>query len=306
MASITSNDSRQVNERSCLRETKDLPRRRSRLPHAVVVVALPWLIFFLMTCLFMFCFHDFPSFVWALAVLCACLAVFFLIIGLTEKDVVFFSLGFVCLAAVCVGVLVGDYIHDEYMDYYWRLSDGSEYYSVNPSLSSDQTPLGGVYNFLNGSFVDDKRTLGFVSDGDTYCIAPVALEGVYSDAISFWASGIDCCELRFDFRCGQSRAYRAITAVSQRNRTEYFSAIDQAISVYGLSPVDHVQIVKFVDEAGEVVDDVWTDALYLCLSAEIVYLMASLVTGALIMRGLASSKIAKGAPILAAWPASPK
>merc|ERR1712137_980086 len=146
-------------------------------------------------------------------------------------------------------------------------------------MGTHQTPLGGVYNFLNGSFVDDKRTLGLVSDGDIYCIAPVALEGVYSDAISFWASGIDCCELRSGFQCGQSRAYRAITAVSQCNREEYFNAIDQAISVYGLSPVDHVQIVKFVDEADEVVDDVWTDALYTCLMAEVVYLMACLVTG---------------------------
>lgn len=261
--------------------------RRSRLSEIAIAVALPWLLFFLVECLFLFAYGDMRVLVWVLVSLCALLSLLFVFLGVAARHAMFLVLGFLCLAAVVVSCSVGLFIDGRFLCRFRELERGSEYTGVSPLRSARATHDAGVLHFVNGTFVDDRRTLGYVSSGRIFCVAPVGLEGEYARTVEYWAVGVDCCEKRTNFDCGSARDLQAVTAVvePQSSASEaHARAIAQAESVYNLTSSEHAQMTHFTSRPSEVSDGFWDQAMNTAMLAGMSHLVFSAVAGVAILR----------------------
>mmetsp|Transcript_103131 Transcript_103131/g.188233 ORF Transcript_103131/g.188233 Transcript_103131/m.188233 type:complete len:334 (-) Transcript_103131:78-1079(-) len=222
---------------------------------------VPWVVFFMTALMFLFAYHEAKLLVWVLTIVIGFLACASLCAGFSFSNRFLIALSFLCLCSVISAACVGLWFDGTYLDYYWKLKDGAEYKNVDP-YGRQQTSDAGVMHFKDGTFVDDLRTVGFVVDGNIYCVAPVAnqkadLSQININEVSYWATGINCCEKRSNFNCGASHhigAHSAVIANTDGNDLENFaSAIDEANSYYGLTfPSDRqMQLLRFVDDTKE-------------------------------------------------------
>jgi len=261
------------------------PRKKTRpMSHMVVAVALPWLLFTLVLFLFLCAYRELAPVVWTVLILLIALSILFVALGVAARDPVYLALGFLSLAGAATGAAVGLFLDTEYMEQFWRLENGVEYQRVNPMENSEATADASAIAFVNETFVDDRRTLGFQADGKLYCVAPVALPPLYSKRVEYWAVGVDCCEKRMNFECGASRGFDALTAVVQKRTPHYMSAVETALSVYGLVAVEQAELVQFVDDVGAVKRDARDSAILIALSAVSLHLCASALAGLLIIK----------------------
>merc|ERR1719345_629019 len=82
--------------------------------------------------------------------------------------------------------------------------------------------------------------------------------------VAYWASGINYCEKRTNFDCGEARDGGEMLAVVQRDEDDlviYRKAIMEAISVYELTYTNSTQVVFFVNDVQEVLDNIWNEAI---------------------------------------------
>lgn len=261
--------------------------RQGRLSEAAITVALPWLLFFLVECLFLFAYGDMKVLVWILISLCTCLSLLFAFIGIAARHTVFLILGFLCLVAVTISCSIGLFIDGRFLHGFRELDRGPEYTGVSPLQSARATHDAGVLHFVNDSFVDDRRTLGYVSLGSIFCIAPVGLQGEYSSTVEYWAVGIDCCEKRTNFDCGSSRELEAVTAVVEPHSSaleSYARAIVQAESIYNITSSEHAQMMHFTSNPSEVSDGYWDQAMSIAMISGMLHLVFSALAGVMILR----------------------
>lgn len=256
-----------------------LKRQRTRFTDISVTIVLPWLVFFLVVSLFLFAFHDLRALVWGLLAACLALALFFLALGCFSRNGTFLAVGYLCLTSLVVGSAVGLWLDREYLQKYWELDNGVEYKDVDPT-DARTADDAGIIHFMAGTFVDDKRTIGFVADGGIYCVAPVALQSRFNATVSYWAVGEDCCQMRSNFDCGMARELDAVTAVMERPTKAYSKAIQEAASVYGLdAPTNSSKLVSFVNDPKVVIGDIWDEALTIALISMIMDLCMCAVAG---------------------------
>lgn len=265
------------------------PRKRplrSRLTDVAVSIALPWLMFFLSICLFLFTYHDVPVLVWVVVGLCAALASSFTALGTLGKHSVFLALGFLCLAAIVVGTTIGMYLDSVYLQRYWRLENGVRYKDIDPTAPAGATSDAGIISFVNLSFVDDQRTLGFVGEDQINCVAPVVLPPEYTPRVEYWATGVDCCQKRANFDCGSAREPGPLRAVVAEQTPLFAKAVAMAGSVYGTESAGEAQLMEFVSDPEGHLLGIWDEALMVALMAALMHLVASIVAGLLLARVL--------------------
>jgi len=217
------------------RPQRKMTGRRSKATDAVILIVLPWLMFFLIACLFLFAYKV-RTLVWILVGICAALALLFVVIGAAARHQIFLALGFLCLAAITVSISVGLYVDDEYLAYHTKIDSGTEYKDVDPKADAGQLTDAGEVHFRNTTFVDNYRTLGFVEAGEMYCVAPIVLPPKYSSNVQFWASGHNCCDMRMNFDCRDAMdpTEGKMKGVVQKDLNGFTKAIDEAKSVYKL------------------------------------------------------------------------
>lgn len=254
-------------------------RRRTHFTDIVVSIVLPWLVFFLVISLFLFAYHDMQGIVWIFITLCFGLALLFLILGSAARHGTFLAIGFLCLTSVIVGTVVGLWLYNEFLKRYWQLDSGMEYKNVDPMADAKKTSDAGVIHFEDNVFVDDKRTIGFVTNGGIFCVAPVVAPPNYMSSVQYWAVGEDCCEKRSNFDCGTSRDANATTAITEQRNKPYSQAIAEAESVYGLNSTEGAQVVSFVADPKEAIGDIWDETLTIALVAMIMDLCICAVAG---------------------------
>lgn len=259
-------------------------RRRTRSTDVIVSIVLPWLIFLLVISLFLFAYHDMSPLVWILIAACLGLAMVFLFLGVLARHGTFLAIGLLCLTSVVAGVATGLWLHSEYLERFWQLDAGQEYREIHPLANTSHTADASVIHFQNGSFVDSARTVGYVSQGRIYCVAPVSRRGPYNTRVSYWAVGRDCCEMRSNFECGSSRDLGAQTAVTALPNREYLAAVHEALSVYGLERVENAQLVSFVNSPQDMIGDMWDEALSIALIAMIFDLLLVSMAGVLVAK----------------------
>eukprot|EP00415_Alexandrium_ostenfeldii_P003548 UN3548 len=162
--------------------------------------------FFLVVSLFLFAYYDMKVLTWCIMSACLVLGRFFLMLGCMSHTGAFLAVGCLCLTSLVVGAGVGFWLDKECLQRYWELDNGMEYKDVNPTDS--RTPVDmGVLHFIAGTFVDNRRTIGYVVDGGIFCVAPVALQAHFNTTVTYWAVGEVCCQMRsgFDWRFKGSR-----------------------------------------------------------------------------------------------------
>lgn len=109
--------------------------------------------------------------------------------------------GFCMVFVGLVSVFLGVYCFQSYTKSY-EIYRGSRYYeNVVPNINPGAHRDGGVINFAAGSRVDVEHSIG-IRNGDFYCAAPIVFPD--SNGFSgFWAAGMNCCNARGGFRCGE-------------------------------------------------------------------------------------------------------
>eukprot|EP00747_Dinoflagellata_sp_TGD_P164393 gnl/TRDRNA2_/TRDRNA2_184279_c0_seq1.p1 gnl/TRDRNA2_/TRDRNA2_184279_c0~~gnl/TRDRNA2_/TRDRNA2_184279_c0_seq1.p1 ORF type:complete len:303 (+),score=64.31 gnl/TRDRNA2_/TRDRNA2_184279_c0_seq1:150-1058(+) len=263
--------------------------RRSRTMDVLISIALPFLIFFLITCLFLFGYHDLRVLCWVIIGACVVLALLFACIGTVNRHPVFLALGFLCLAACIVGVTIGLFLDCQYLDRFYQLDRGVEYKGVDATMSASYTGDAAIVTYKNDTFVDDWRTIGYIDEGNVYCVAPVVKPGKYYATVEYWASGINCCEKRRNFDCGEARNGGDMLAIVQKDEDDlkaFRKAIKEAESVYGVKAGNGTQIVFFVNDVQEVLNNIWNEAAMVAFAACVVHLCVSAFAGLMVGKAL--------------------
>lgn len=231
------------------------------IEHCLVATFLPWLMFTLVVTLFIFLYYDAPFLVGFLICACVLLVMGLVFLGVGQSRRVHIAIGLLCILAICIGASVGYCTFHNYASTYWLLEDGNVFHDVSPSSTGANYPNATLIGFSQDAFVDTQRTIGYMENGVVYCVAPISSRnweqqreqrwsaGFYH-APQYWAAGIDCCDQRSGFRCGDTDArdfgqdtrQRVVSTAAKgglriwdnRDRERFNTAIQMAESVYDL------------------------------------------------------------------------
>lgn len=246
-----------------------------------MIVILPWLVFVLTEHLFFLVYHDASTVVWVLVAVLAALALLFIGLGCYVRHGTFLALGFMCFFSVASGTALGLWLDSQYMTPYVRLDRSPEVRSVDPRGAVERTQDAGVLHFIPTAFVDDRRTIGFVAQGNIFCVAPVVVPPKPTSAVRYWAMGQNCCEKRSGFDCGSAREpdSHSTALVMEEQDPAFLEAIREAETVHGLNSTTGAQLVSFVADPKAVIGDIWDEAMTIALVAGLVDLCTCFCVG---------------------------
>lgn len=253
----------------------------------VVAIFLPWLMFTLVVCCFIYFYHDYRWLVWSIVGASVLLGMLMVAMGAGRSRSVHLAVGLLCLTATCVGTSLGVYLYDTYASTYWQLEDGAEYQQVSPSSNGSNYADATTLSFSPDAFVDNTRTLGYMEAGVVYCVAPVTSQK-FSSAPQYWAAGKDCCDQRANFRCGDAANPLAKSGVAIQDDdllAKYKTAIRMAEAVYQLDPTATGRVaLSWTASAGSSLkEDLWASCLNLLFLSSGMYLVCS-AAAALLLR----------------------
>lgn len=101
-------------------------------------------------------------------------------------------------AAVLVGLstysIITPWVHLRFLN---------RYTSVRPGAPPGAYTDAGVLAFSPDARLDATRSVGFEDWPHRYCVAPIVNPG-FPEPSTFWAGGIDCCDVQGDFWCGDA------------------------------------------------------------------------------------------------------
>lgn len=252
----------------------------------LAAVFLPWLMFALVVTIFIFLYYDKRILSWFLIGACMLLALLLVAVGILQSRNIHLAVGMLCLTALCIGASVGSYTYCTYASTYWLLENGVVYKGVSPLTQGSGYADATLLSFTTDAFVDTERTLGYMENGVVYCVAPVTTQK-FSNSPQYWAAGMDCCDQRSDFRCGDTSNEKAKTGLriwDKNDRDKYNTAIRMAESVYNLSPSEtgHYSLT-WTASGNNPKDDLWSSCLIILVLTSSMYFICSL-GAALILR----------------------
>lgn len=220
-------------------------RRRMNVLPLLTSVIVPWLFFTGVAAAIAFDLHyDHPSIMY---VIVGAAAIVICIIGVAafrekrrkdaEREPAWWLFLFISMSVAFIAAcVVGAYIYRHYMLGYFESQNLSHYSDIYPSrVSGKQVMDAGSIVFVNGSFVDVKKSMGF-KNVDTYCVAPIALAGNTSESYDYWAVGKNCCSgNQADFHCegfNDAMARSGVRLMYDWDRPYYRLAVQQAEATY--------------------------------------------------------------------------
>jgi len=242
-----------------------------------VCALLPWLIFAMVLCLFLFSYEDYSFLVWALVAVSLLMTLLFLAMGASAGRSGLLALGFLSLVAIITSVCIGLFIFHQYLKEYYWVESGAVYDNVSPAASGKDHQDATILRFAEGSFVDTQRTVGYMEAGVVYCVAPV-LSKRFSNAPQYWAVGLDCCDQRNNFRCGDVDDGSAKNGIGEAQHTkQYSTAVRMAEAVYEMNAEQSSKVlVRWTKDPDAAKEELWSNAIDVAVTAIGLYLIASI------------------------------
>jgi len=186
-------------------------------------------------------------------------------------------------AAFIVSLVV--YVH--FLDPYHTLGMGATYLDMLPSQSAQGASDATAIVFADKTSIDTSRTFGYVdarNPGSTvYCVAPVSNPWTEREpVVQFFAAGIDCCNKRSAFGCGQGGTGTRGALMIAREETAaagYKAAVEGAAAAYGLQPANGYLLLNMVQDPMAFRSAKLDSAIKLLLIYIFVYLVISCMVG---------------------------
>jgi hypothetical protein len=191
-----------------------------------------------------------------------------------------------CLATI-VAYGAGSEVSSVDMVNYWTYRSGVTYSNVPPNKPADAFQDSNIIDFTQMSRLDLRQVFGFRPHGtsSTYCVAPIIESDNPSKEINFWAAGMDCCEPRRSFICGDASnmvarsgiVFPANSSTYSAHRWQQFRKSAQlAADLYGLSIPEYPIFVRWHEDAAGFQNNLYQEGLTKVIITCFVYLMASL------------------------------
>lgn len=273
-----------------------------------VYIFLPWLMFTTVSLLFATAYHHYPLLVLCLVLAWIMLSVMFLALDKRKRmgGSWYWFLSSLCLFAIAMGCMLGIYNYRMHMFQYWSYEENSVYTNVLPTEPADGHADAGKIVFAPGSRVDTTRAIGFKTNSEVYCVAPIFGDDPNIDSVEYWAAGLDCCPARGDFDCDDSwkdtarsglvildslandRKLSNIDAPSvhfnfwRPPRVWYLEAIKQAEAAYDIKSADRPLLVRWVDDPQKMQDEFWRSGVGFCIASVCIYFLFSIIIGAML------------------------
>jgi len=280
-------------EHSILR-SGGFPRGRSRSRISVwELILVPWaLLDLILICYLLGGAHGKTTVLWLIPVVLITLSAAFLRHHYKAGNNSEVVLGVLCLTAILIALVVGLYSVFRSLNEFYRLSQGASYFNVLPSEPAAGKMDATTLDFTDTTRVDTQRTFGFVDAqmtmAMTYCVAPVSNgEETGRTRVQFWAAGIDCCESRGNFQCGEANnalAHGGIALPKDLAEARGFQmAVSGAKSAYGLLAADKLVLLKWSKSPVTYRDSLYSSTVTLYLIFGGVYLVISSMIGCALM-----------------------
>lgn len=199
--------------------------------------------------------------------------------------------GILAVLAFSIGITNYHTFYAPYVD----AKMGQEYHALRASSSARAHRDGGLLNFEQKTLVDSTRSLGLLSHGTSYCVAPVldvdteqavssspSSPSLLPHKIQFWAVGMDCCGARGYFACDDSTVvgarkafvyHRAEDRLESKlfepnsHYDEFLRAVEAAKALYGITSATEPVLVRWVRNPREILAQELHASLYLWLGS---------------------------------------
>lgn len=264
-----------------------------------ILIGVPWVVFLVIQLLWLLVYHFVPEFVWLSIIALAAAAVFCWIRPAQPEHPWMKPLGALLMGAGILSTLIGTINYGNSVQEYFGFESRQIYSNVLASEPAAAHGDAGLLVFSQTARVDTTKAVGFKNAGHVYCAAPV-LDATQMARVEYWAVGMDCCGARSSFTCGSANDVFARGGIVQKDANSwlshfagltenqgYFKAVKLAEASHGLASSEHPILVKWVTDAIQSRNDLWSSALAVALVSSSIYLFLS------ILAGVASNAIAR-------------
>jgi hypothetical protein len=222
-------------------------------------------------------------------------------------------LGLLSIIAVIIGLVVGVYAVMTSLLEYHRLNGGASYFNVLPTEPAAAKSDATTILFTNFTSIQFNRTYGFVDalttshrmgrpfasllnpGATTYCVAPIASGLRENSRVQYWAAGLNCCEQRSNFQCGDANFRGTHGAIvlprSLQTLQGYEAAIHGAESAYGLEISDTFMLLAWTEDPIGYRNRLWSSTANLFVIFGFVYLAISSIIGCGLMPHIATKSV---------------
>merc|ERR1719313_1741626 len=244
--------------------------------------------FLMISIIFTFAYHHYCWVVWIVVAAWFAVSAMFVAMKNRMKGQWFYFIGHLCLLACVLGSTAGLYNYYSHMFQYWSYDENRAYTNVLPTEPAASHADAGKIVFADTARVDTTRAVGFKMS-TVYCVAPI-LDDTQLDRVEYWAAGTDCCPARGDFNCDDAwnpKAKSGVVILDSNSliptkRDFYMMAAKQAEAAYQLTGAEEPLFVRWVSDPQGIQDDFWRQGIGFLVATVCIYLLLSIIAGAMI------------------------
>lgn len=201
-------------------------------------------------------------------------------------------IAFLCIIALLIGTAVGWFVNISWLSEYHRLSQGASYFNVLPFEAAAGKLDASTIVFTADSAVLSSKTYGLVyADAPiarNYCVAPVMTTSDVQTRVEYWVAGINCCQPRSGFACGEAANLNAHGAVvlppESQEDPGYAEAIRGASNAYGLQASNKFLLLSWNQDPVGFCHKLWRQSWMVVAIFSAAYLFVSLMAGVVLIQ----------------------